>query len=503
MPDIKDYTGKITSEHSDKPKYMATVEAVSQCFLDTRQVVSGLPDDFDLDLANDAQLDDVGLWVGISRRIPTPLTNVYFSLDAVGLGFDQGAWKGPFDPDNGITVLDNETYRALLRAKIGANHLDGTLESSKAVLDLIFNPDGHEPFLPVTASNEQFGVGNGVQTEFQLKYQGQNVYSYVSADIYRTDWQLLQKLYPVPRTNLLRFSEQLDNSAWTKAGGIIVTPNAAVAPDGTISAGKLIAPSGGATASASCVQVVSKAASPIVYTGTIFAKSGEMDVVRLFMHGANTTTARCIVNFDLIAKSVGFISQGTSGFDDAVASIEDAAEGYSRVSVTATTDSNASVTFRVYSMSSVVSVGDGISGIYAWGAQLEQSSVYTSYIQTASAAVTVTDYSAGPFGKITMGLAPLPGAQLTWSGQGTAYTKGNYAYLVDNQDMSISIGLAGDPPSAIQWALLTGGYITPKPQSVNVKYFYSPSTSGPLFGFDTSNQYIAGFDQGSWGNVYS
>jgi len=75
--------------------------------------------------------------------------------------------------------------------------------------------------------------------------------------------------------------------------------------------------------------------------------------------------------------------------------------------------------------------------------------------------------------------------------------------MVDNQDMTISIGLAGDPPSAIQWALLTGGYITPKPQSVDIKYFYSPSTSGPLFGFDVSNQYIAGFDQGSWGNVYS
>ncbi|MNO96951.1 hypothetical protein D3C76_886420 [compost metagenome] len=220
MPDIKDYTGKITSEHAGKPKYMAMVETVSQCFLDTNQVVAGLPDDFDLDLANDAQLDDVGLWVGISRNIPTPLTNVYFALDTVGLGFDQGAWKGPFDPDNGITILDNEAYRLLIRAKIGANHWDGTLEQSKGILDLVFNGD-------------------------------------------------------------------------------------------------------------------------------------------------------------------------------------------------------------------------------------------------------------------------------------------TYVFIEDNQDMTISIGLAGGPPSAIQWALLTGGYITPKPQSVKVKYFYSSSTSGPLFGLDVSNQYIAGFDQGSWGNVYS
>jgi len=54
------------------------------------------------------------------------------------VGFDQGNWKGPFDPDTGLTLLDDDSYRLVLRAKIGANHWDGTLESSKAVLDSIF-----------------------------------------------------------------------------------------------------------------------------------------------------------------------------------------------------------------------------------------------------------------------------------------------------------------------------------------------------------------------------
>lgn len=141
MADITEYTGKITSEHADKPKFMAMVEAVSQCFLDANLASAGLPENFDLDSAVDAQLDDVGLWVGVSRYISTPLAGIYFSLDVDGLGFDQGAWKGPFDPDAGVTVLDNETYRTLLRAKIGANHWDGTLEQSKAILDLVFSGD--------------------------------------------------------------------------------------------------------------------------------------------------------------------------------------------------------------------------------------------------------------------------------------------------------------------------------------------------------------------------
>lgn len=141
MADIKDYTGKITNQHADKPKYMAMVEGIAQCFVDTNEVAAGLPEDFDLDSAEDAQLDDVGLWVGISRNISTPLTNVYFALDTDGLGFDQGAWKGPFDPDSGITTLDNETYRTLLKAKIGANRWDGTLEQSKEILDSVFSGD--------------------------------------------------------------------------------------------------------------------------------------------------------------------------------------------------------------------------------------------------------------------------------------------------------------------------------------------------------------------------
>ena len=198
---------------------MAMVEAVSQCFLDTNQVVTGLPENFDLDSAVDAQLDDVGLWVGISRNIATPLANIYFALDTDGLGFDQGAWKGPFDPDTGITTLDNETYRTLLKAKIGANHWDGTLEQSKAILDSVF--------------------------------------------------------------------------------------------------------------------------------------SGE-----------------------------------------------------------------------------------------------------------------------------------------------------SLVFIQDNQDMTITIGVAGKAPSAIELALLTGGYIPIKPQSVSVDYYISPTTDGPLFGFDSTNQYIAGFDQGSWGKIY-
>lgn len=158
MADINDYTGKITSEHSDKTKFMEMVEAVCQPFVDTNSVTSGLSADFDLDNAVDDQLDTVGLWVGISRNIATPLTGVYFSLDVAGLGFDQGAWKGPFDPDNGITTLDNDTYRTLIRAKIGANRWDGTLPQAKEILDQVFSGDS----LVFMQDNQDMSITIGV-----------------------------------------------------------------------------------------------------------------------------------------------------------------------------------------------------------------------------------------------------------------------------------------------------------------------------------------------------
>lgn len=143
MADITDYTGKITAEHADKPKYMAMVAAVAQCFVDAQNGAAAMPSAFDLDDAVSVQLDAVGLWVGVKRNVATPLTGVYFSFDTVGLGFDQGAWKGPFDPDTGITSLDDETFRLLMRARIGANHWDGTLAGSKAILAQIFGGDTH------------------------------------------------------------------------------------------------------------------------------------------------------------------------------------------------------------------------------------------------------------------------------------------------------------------------------------------------------------------------
>lgn len=138
MADIKDYTIIITSQHRDKPKFMAMAEYLAQTFVDSQNEVLATPAYFDLDDAVGKQLDDIGEWVGLSRQVRIPIAGVYFSFDEEGVGWDLGVWKGEFDPDLGVTSLDDETYRLMIRAKIGANHWDGTLEQYQEILTSVF-----------------------------------------------------------------------------------------------------------------------------------------------------------------------------------------------------------------------------------------------------------------------------------------------------------------------------------------------------------------------------
>lgn len=143
--DISQYLTLIPRENRSKPKFVATVSATVQPLADIAAVAAGLTAAFDLDNAVGAQLDAVGEWVGRSRAIETPLEGVYFSLDIAGLGLDEGWLQGQFDPDTGLVSLGDEQYRTLIRAKIAANHWDGSIPDAYRLLSLVF-PD-HVPVI--------------------------------------------------------------------------------------------------------------------------------------------------------------------------------------------------------------------------------------------------------------------------------------------------------------------------------------------------------------------
>lgn len=137
-----DYADLITSEHRSKPRFVATVSASVEPAVEVQAVLDGLPAEFDLDTAIGVQLDAVGAWAGISRLISIPLIQVWFSLDIVGRGLDEGIWKGPYDPETGIYALDDDTYRRLIRLKIIVNSWDGLKGSIEDAMRAFYAFDG-------------------------------------------------------------------------------------------------------------------------------------------------------------------------------------------------------------------------------------------------------------------------------------------------------------------------------------------------------------------------
>lgn len=134
-----DYTALITSQHNDKPKFVAMTASDVEPYVEIENILLNIPSLYDVDTAIGSALDVIGEWVGASRNLPIPLTGVYFEWDSTALvGWDSGSWRGEFDPVSGLTSLPDDSYRKYIKAKIAANKWDGTIESAYNIWVEIF-----------------------------------------------------------------------------------------------------------------------------------------------------------------------------------------------------------------------------------------------------------------------------------------------------------------------------------------------------------------------------
>jgi hypothetical protein len=196
-----------------------------------------------------------------------------------------------------------------------------------------------------------------------------------------TTFESLGLLIEESRTNLLTYSEQFDNAAWTKSRSSI-TANTIVAPDGTLTGDKLVEDTT-ATSTHQATRTFN-AVSGTTYTATIYAKAAERGFAGIGL-GDGAFGATNIVTINLSTGATSVIS-GT-----ATAASTFVGNGWYRVSVTATATSTETAINRIYVSNSGTTVsytGDGYSGIYIWGAQLEAGAFPTSYIPTVASQVT-------------------------------------------------------------------------------------------------------------------
>lgn len=112
MPTPSDYSELVTSEYQTASNFISTVQLYASASCDLQAVLGALPEMFDLDSAMGSQLDELGVWVGFARYI--------------------------FVPSLGTVTLNDADYQTLLRAKILANHWDGTNASLQVILASLF-----------------------------------------------------------------------------------------------------------------------------------------------------------------------------------------------------------------------------------------------------------------------------------------------------------------------------------------------------------------------------
>ena len=173
--------------------------------------------------------------------------------------------------------------------------------------------------------------------------------------------------------NLLLRSQEFDNAAWSKNRASI-TQNATVSPAGSTTADTLV--EDGTDGQHFVTQSVTLTAAP--YSVTCYFKAKERSVGIISFSSFR-------VNFDLDAEAVTVSSGGPTS-----TSIVSVGDGWYRCSVVGTPTAGA--TPITLSMAAAPTgwgyPGDGTSGIYVWGAQLEQRSSVTAYTATTTQPIT-------------------------------------------------------------------------------------------------------------------
>ena len=186
------------------------------------------------------------------------------------------------------------------------------------------------------------------------------------------------------RTNLVTYSEQFDNAAWSK-DDLTVTANATISPDGYQNADKIIE---NTTNGIHRIREVGRVSTTgDVFTASCFFKASERSKVLVGI--TDLTTGEAAATFDL-SNGTG-VNSSSGSWTNTSFTITNYLNGWYRCAVTGTQGAGGSSRLDIYinNGSTISYAGTNGFGLFMFGAQLEASASYeTSYIPTLSAAST-------------------------------------------------------------------------------------------------------------------
>ena len=234
------------------------------------------------------------------------------------------------------------------------------------------------------------------------------------------------------RTNLVTYSEQFDNAAWSK-DDLTVTANATISPDGYQNADKIVE---NTTNGIHRIREVGRVSTTgDVFTASCFFKASERSKVLVGI--TDLTTGEAAATFDL-SNGTG-VNSSSGSWTNTSFTITNYLNGWYRCAVTGTQGAGGSSRLDIYiSNGSTISyAGTAGFGLFMFGAQLEASASYeTSYIPTLSAAST----RGVDFGSSSDMI-------------GTSYTSSDFSYFIE-------FNLLQDSGASNSPMLLGGGNFT-------------------------------------------
>jgi hypothetical protein len=163
--------------------------------------------------------------------------------------------------------------------------------------------------------------------------------------------------------NLLTYPQEFDNATWSKDTRVTVIADSATAPDGTLTADKLI------ETATNALHYIGRNLTVVagsVATFSVYAKAAERYLLDLRFGGAGQSPQDTAI-FNL-STGTGSTTTGIS------ANIESVGDGWYRCSLTGTWEAATAaplINLRSSAAGNGEYTGDGTSGLYLWGAQLE------------------------------------------------------------------------------------------------------------------------------------